>query len=201
MEEHVGQKKPPDKDNRSAGMSSVEKTLTYNSYDIKYYKYGDTSPFMIIVESLNMDVANMHPIKLGRKLQKADIRGIQCITRKGKNRVGIEFSSPKSANNFIDSKFLKEENLHAFIPNSLVTSRGVVRGIPEDMTPEEIIQCAKTEQKVVHARRINRRQLNEDRTVSYVKTSTVVLIFEGKKIPKHVDLSYFRVKVNVYIPL
>nr|CAI5851368.1 unnamed protein product [Callosobruchus analis] len=199
MADPLAEKVPPDKDKMELMKSNPDETnnLTYNSYNIKYYKYGDTGPFLVIVESPVLDVASMHPIKFGRKLQTANINGIQYITKKGKNRVGIEFYSLKSANTFIDSNFLKSENLHAFIPNSLVTSRGVVRGMPEDMSVEEIIQSAKSPQKVVHTRRINRRVVNEDNTIQYAKTGTVILTFERKKIPKHVDINYYRIKVHI----
>nr|CAI5869515.1 unnamed protein product [Callosobruchus analis] len=93
-------------------------------------------------------------------------------------------------------------HMHVSIPNSLVTSRGIVRRIPEDMTPEEIIQWAKAEQKVVHAKRLNRRQHNEDKTVSYVKSSTVVLTFGDYKLAvftdSSVELANYTCSIGIY---
>nr|CAI5836198.1 unnamed protein product [Callosobruchus analis] len=93
-----------------------------------------------------------------------------------KDKTELMTCNPDSANNFINSNFLKSENLHVVIPNSLVTSRGEARGVPEDMSVEEIIQSAKSPQNVVHARRINRRVVNEDNTMQDIAGTPKIFI-------------------------
>ena len=120
--------------------------------DLKY-SYLATGPYLVIVESNDTNVGNLHPMAIGRILINNKIQGVEKTLRKGKNRIGIQFSSPKKANEFFDNKELfQKNNWHAHIPLSLVSSKGVARGVYKKITEEEIVNNATSKYKILEAR-------------------------------------------------
>ena len=165
---------------------------------ITLYNYDESGPFLVLLESQSteLNLGNIHPIKIGRELKKEKIPDITRIIRKGKNRVGVEFTTPKSANYFIKSEFSKKNNLTASISVSLVTCREV----PLDITPEELIETTIAEVPLLAARRLNKRVRNNQNQIEYIPTESVVATFRGKKIPKEVVIDYYHARVHIYIP-
>lgn len=189
-------------DSGGGAQGSSSFNIAYNKYLIKHYNYGDTGPFLVLIRSNQLDrnLGNIHPIKIGRELRKANIQGISKITRKGKQILGIEFFSIKSANDFIDSDFPKNNNLETAIPVSLVTCRGVVRGIPVDVTPIEFTENTKSPAKIVSARRISKKSIDQDGNTVYTPTETMIVTFAGQKLPKDIRIEYYHSRVSTYIP-
>lgn len=138
---------------------------------------------------------------IGRKLREFRVSGVQKVDRKGRNRVGILFNSWMEANSFLNHRLLKERNLEAYLPSSLVTCKGVARNVLNDVTGEDIMSEIRPGPKILDVKRIKKRQSNDKGEVKYIETETVILIFEGKIIPKFVTIDYCDVPVHVYVNL
>ncbi|KAG6446302.1 hypothetical protein O3G_MSEX004378 [Manduca sexta] len=110
----------------------------------KEYTALDASPFIIHVArsstgEITQDL-NLHPICFGRFLYKNQVSNIVqgSLKRIGRNKISMAFTSHLAANSFLKHHALLEKGYEAFIPSFNVTRMGLVRGIPVDMSVEEI---------------------------------------------------------------
>lgn len=165
---------------------------------IAQYDVHDLPPYTIIVESKEKNLGNVHPTAVGKILKNNSVNGIRKITRKGRNRIGIDFITTHNANNFLKNKILQENNWDAFIPASLISVKGIVRGIGIETTTEEIISEGVSAKPIIAARRLNRR-VTKDNTVEYVPTETIVITFRGKRLPESILVNYYEVRVQIYV--
>lgn len=197
--------KPPDKKIMN---NTISENKSNNSekfdFTINNYCYLDLPPFIVIVESngnedeSEKNLGNLHPMALGRILKNNEITGIETITRKGKNRLGIEFNKFNLANEFINNNIIKSNKWKVTIPVSLVTVKGIVKGIDKNISMEEIIQETETQRTILSARRLNRK-FKTDTGIDYIPSETVVITFKGKILPQYIKLHYCRRKIEVYI--
>ncbi|KAG5893307.1 hypothetical protein JTB14_001714 [Gonioctena quinquepunctata] len=153
-------------------------TTTPEPLTIKTYDRLDTPPYIIIVESTDKNIGSLHPMKVGRILRNSGVEGIDKITRKGRNKIGIEFINHITANNLTRNGVLQEQEWKAYIPITLVSCKA----------------C-----KILAARRLNKREHNKTKdTVEYVPDDKVLLTFQGKKIPESIQFDYVELRVQVY---
>lgn len=168
------------------------------------YSYKDTAPYLVIVQAKdpNTNVGNLHPMAIGRLLRIHNIVGAEKTVRKGKNRVGVYFSTPASANSFLEHRILESKGLEAYIPASLVTCKGIARGIELGTTNEDIINFSTNSLgvKILEAKRIQRRKISDQGETCFEDTQSVILTFAGKIIPKYIKIELFAATVHVYIP-
>ncbi|KAG5884012.1 hypothetical protein JTB14_018574 [Gonioctena quinquepunctata] len=87
----------------------------------------------------------------------------------------------------------------AYIPYNNVTSKGIIRGIENSFTEEEIISMINSPFRVLGIRRMNRRD-KERGEIKYIPTSTILITFEGVVLPKYVKMYYMTYSVHTYIP-
>lgn len=162
------------------------------------YAITDFGPFIVIVEARKGNVGNIHPLDLGKILFQLQIKGIKEIQRKGANRISVEFTTSEHANDFLKNETFEAKGYVAFIPQRLLTSRGIIRNIGMSVTMEDIVFQSKTDARIISARRLNRRvKVEED--FQFVPTGTVQVTFENRKIPKEIKLFAMRISVEPYI--
>ncbi|KAG5886461.1 hypothetical protein JTB14_012873 [Gonioctena quinquepunctata] len=108
-------------------------------------------------------------MKVGRILRNSGVGGIDKITRKGRNKIGIEFINHITANNFTRNGVLQEQEWEAYIPITLVSCKGIIRDVDLDADMDNIVKYAKSSCKILTARRLNERDHNKTKdTVEYV---------------------------------
>lgn len=168
------------------------KKLTYNN--------TDSGPFTVIVESLNKDGRGLHPIDLGKKLFTLKIDNISKIIKKGFNRVGVSFSNYSAANNLLYNEKLTDEGYKAFIPQRLLTCKGIIKDIGQSIVEEDIINEARCKTRILEAHRLNRRVVSPNGEISFVPSRTFLVTFEGKKRPEEISLFSYYIKVEHYVP-
>lgn len=171
--------------------------------------YGslDRGPFTVHVQRLEPSPSagtSLHPVTFGRFLfsRSSEFQGVKdgSIKSVGRNRIALDFTSAQTANNFIKSPSLSSNNFRAFIPTFNITRMGIVRGIPVDMSPEEIMTeviCPSGCGYVIKARRMNFKVVL-DGVVSWKPSQTVVLTFDGQILPSKVYLGYNALPVALY---
>lgn len=121
-----------------------------------------------------------------------------------------------AANSLIDNPLLKLNDFVAFIP-PFCTSRKDIRGVPIDITEEEIISESSSPFKIFSARRFNRRvnspivnldtvlinnnNPNQDNNnkVKYFPSMSICISFEGQRLPKYITLFYVSYPIYLYI--
>lgn len=193
------QKNPPAAPNRASKLLDPS-SLRYSSFD--------TGPFIVVIESIDKNVGNLHPMALGLILINMKICGIRQIDRRGANKVGVSFMNAKEANNLLENEEVKRKGFKCYIPMAMLTCRGIIRGVYSALTEQQVLQHMESPQKVLDIRRLNRRkvvkQMSDERkfvdVVEYEPTSSVVVTFAGKLIPKKVYICHHPVNVHVFVP-
>ncbi|KAI5641755.1 hypothetical protein NE865_06059 [Phthorimaea operculella] len=123
--------------------------------------------------------------------------------RIGRNRLSISFGSWKEANLFVLNEVLAGQRKYtASIPTFNLCRMGIVKGIPESWTHDEIIENIKVPEgygEILRSRRMNRKTVSASGVVEWVPTQTVTLTFDGQRMPPRVFAFYSALPVQNYI--
>lgn len=169
----------------------------------------DLGPFNVVVESMDKNVGNYHPMALGLLLRQMKIGGVRSLDRRGANKVSITFRTSKDANNFLDNEQFKLKGFKSFIPSSMISCKGLIRNVYTNLTEQQIMENIESSQKVMDVRRVTRRKVVSEtsndtgvttRSEVYEPTSSIIVTFAGKFLPKKVAICLQPVDVFVYIP-
>lgn len=164
----------------------------------------DISPFIIHVQRIQSapnDDTSLHPVTFGRFLKSNDIHDIinGSVKRIGRNKITLSFSSYMSANSFLNNKNLETHKMKAFIPTFSVTRMGLVRGVPAEWSPEEILEnisvpigCG----KIIKVRRINYKVF-QDGSAMWKPSQSIVVTFDGQVLPKRIFMCFNALPVDL----
>lgn len=200
-----GKNEPACNNNNPTNNSSPQSHNIPVSVARPQYESTDVAPYVVHVQRIQQspdDSSVLHPLAFGKLLKRNAFQSIVngSVKRLGRNRVAIAFSNYVDANAFISHKILAENNLKAFIPSFSVTRMGIVRGVPTEWSPEDIIEnitvplgCG----KILKARRLNYKVM-VDGTPQWKPTQTIVLTFDGQMLPKRIYICYNALPVDMY---
>ncbi|XP_043467552.1 uncharacterized protein LOC122501853 [Leptopilina heterotoma] len=150
---------------------------------------------------------DLNNMSIGRILHSTFPGKIVDINRSGFGKVRVVLNSGKAANQLLKDKSLSTKGLIAIVPANFVSCQGVMSNVPVDITIDEIL--ANTEIvgphvrdiKIINARRMNRKTLDEkDNSVKYVPTTTVLLTFSGTILSQRVAIYKGSSQIRPYIP-
>lgn len=192
-------------ENPKENSNSNEKPPNFIPIGRTQYDATDSSPYIVHVQreqSSPNDGSILHPISFGRFLKKHFIKNIingsvKCI---GRNRITLSFSNHNDANSFVNHNSLATEKLKAFIPTFTITRMGLVRGVPTEWSPEEIIDNVSVPSgcgKILKVRRLNYK-VNIGGSPTWKPSQTVVITFDGKTLPKRIYICYNALAVELY---
>lgn len=180
-------------------------TQSFTSVARTIYETTDIAPFVIHVQRETKspdDGSTLHPVAFGKFLKRNAFQNIinGSVKRIGRNRISLAFSNFSDANSFICCNSLPTNNLRAFIPSFNVTRMGLVRGVPSEWSPEEVIdnisvpsECG----KILKVRRINYKTMVEGSPV-WKPTQSIVVTFDGQVLPKRIFMCYNALPVDLY---
>lgn len=169
------------------------------------YESSDSAPYIVhvqrVTEALN-DGSTLHPIIFGKFLKRNSIYNVVngSVKRIGRNRISMSFNNHNDANTFINHDSLNKNNFKAFIPTYNISRMGVVRGVPTDISPEEMIECTTVPNacgKILKVRRINYKEIVNG-TPIWKPTQTVVVTFDGQVLPNRIYMCYNALQVQLY---
>lgn len=177
--------------------TSIEETLLYEN--------KDDGPFYVFVESESGNAGRMHPMALGKLLKKYfPNTEILSLVKNGANRIKIQVSSRDKANEIIQSNFLKQEHLKAYVPRFILFRQGIIRNVDTSLTTEDLMEEMKplysVDITVTAVRRFTRKVINTDGSPEYKPTGTIQVTFRGQSLPTHVSIYYVRCEVEKYVP-
>lgn len=160
------------------------------------YEIFDAPPFVVYLESLDKNLGQLRDMQIGKMLFSNKTEGIKKIGKRGKNKIGIDFSTLKHANTFLSSDFATNNNMKSYIPNNLISCKGILRQVDPSLDVGTILDNLRTsdERKVLGVRRIQRKTEEEGKTV-FVNTASVIVTFRGKNLPQFTSLFY-----NIRVP-
>jgi len=170
-----------------------------NSQKINRYSSSNHSPFLVHIESLDGNIGNVHPMKLGKIL--ADyFPAIQNIRRLGRNIIVVSFKFSFDANSFVQSNELLPENWVPYIPNYKIIRSGIVRGVDPSLSYDEISQGIKWKDRPIVIRSIERLKYRDSRNNNELRdSSTVKIDFVSNLLPEFISIWSVRLKVRPYV--
>lgn len=169
------------------------------------YEATDAAPFIVHIQKIQAspdDSTILHPVTFGKFLQKQRFDDIVngSLKKIGRNRMSLAFTHFNKANEFLRSSSLSKNDLKAFIPTYNITRMGIVRGVPSEWSPEDVIDSIKVPigcGKILKMRRLNYKTI-VDGSPTWKPSQTVVLTFDGQVLPKRIYMCYNALPVELY---
>lgn len=170
------------------------------------YSAEDKGPYVVHVSRSEPDLAagtTIRPIKFGQFLKFNKIENIcpDGIKKVGRNKISVEFKSAADANKFLSMDVLSSNKYVSSIPTYNITRMGIIRHVPADMSMHEFVESLELPAncgKILKARRLNRKVVEEGKT-AWVPTQSVVVTFRGQVLPTKVFLYYTSLPVEIYL--
>ncbi|KAI5637390.1 hypothetical protein NE865_09821 [Phthorimaea operculella] len=180
-----------------------KKSVFRSLYDPK-----DPGPYIVHVqfaEENGKSGATLHPLDFSYFLYQNGMKNIieNGVKRIGRNRLSISFGSWKEANLFVLNEVLAgQKKYDASIPTFNLCRMGIVKGVPESWSQEEIMENVRVPEgygRILRSRRMNRKTVTASGVVEWVPTQTVTLTFDGQRLPPRVFAFYSALPVQNYI--
>ncbi|XP_062702627.1 uncharacterized protein LOC134285589 [Aedes albopictus] len=116
----------------------------------------------------------------------------------GRNKIMVVFNSYIKANAIVE--FINNENgmYTAYIPKHVVCISGVIAGIPNDITTEQIFTDLQSEVPVVDVYRLN-RYVNGEKQPSNLDSNRVSITFRASRLPERVRLFCCVSKIQPFV--
>ncbi|KAI5637966.1 hypothetical protein NE865_09341 [Phthorimaea operculella] len=180
-----------------------KKSVFRSLYDPK-----DPGPYIVHVQFAEQNGktgATLHPLDFSYFLYQNGMKNIieNGVKRIGRNRLSISFGSWKEANLFVLNEVLAgQKKYEASIPTFNLCRMGIVKGVPESWSQEEIMENVRVPEgygKILRTRRMNRKTVTAAGVVEWVPTQTVTLTFDGQRLPPRVFAFYSALPVQNYI--
>jgi hypothetical protein len=168
------------------------------------YQDTDIAPFVVHVQKeASTEGTTLHPITFGRFMQRNNIQGIEdgSIKRVGRNRISLAFKTHSDANKFLSNQNLEKERYKVFIPTFNITRMGVIKGVPTDLSDDEVQAAIKVPigcGSVIKIRRI-KRKITVNNISQFIDTGTIIITFDGQILPTRVYMWYTSLPVDLYI--
>ncbi|KAL0895859.1 hypothetical protein ABMA27_011882 [Loxostege sticticalis] len=170
------------------------------------YNESDSAPYVVHVQKIEKtpnEGSPMHALAFGKFLKQ---NSFQCIVNGsvkqiGRSKISISFSNFNHANLFLTHNSLVANNYKAFIPSFNVTRMGLVRGIPAEWSPEEIMENITVPDdcgKIIKVRRLNYKTFVDGNPL-WKPSQSIVLTFDGQVLPKRIFMCYNALPVELYI--
>lgn len=170
------------------------------------YVHTDSGPFIVQIEYLEESPSagsTLHPLKFGALLHQYNFKAIldDGIKKIGRNRLEVRFSTFEEANNFLQSKIWLNKGFKTFIPSYNISRMGVIREVPLEWSPEEIINNIRVPEgygNIIKARRVSRKVVGEEGPV-WKPTQTIICTFDGQNLPNRVFSFFSALPVEQYV--
>ena len=199
MADSGGGSDPPDPGAHGGTKMAVETrngTNTHAEQERETYLYTvrDEAPYRVYIEGTGDERINKFAVgSMIRKLEKyrnhvTDLRYL------GRNKIVAFFNSYIKANLFVGEDRLKERGYKAYVPRHLISVRGVLVGIPTDISEEEIMMEIESEYQVIDVYRLNRFVDGRARP-----TNRVSVTFRASRLPEKVKLFCCTNRVRPFI--
>ena len=151
---------------------------------------------------------DLRPISLGRVLNRKYNKASCDVRRSGAGKLAVFLRSAKEANKLLDDRsFLSSSGLSVFVPLSFISSPGVIRDVPLDVSDHgllenlEVLGCLRGKISVLNVRRINKRFFDKDTKSNRVEPSSTILItFHGQDHSDKISLFGVSKVVKNYVP-
>lgn len=186
----------PDEE-RAQKKAKRETALSWNQHN--RYHHNSHSPYVIYITSNDPtdNLGNYHPMKVDKKVRN-HLKGIIRVKRQSKDTVAMTFETPQDANYAVE-KFeeLSERKWIAYIPGHKIHREGMVKGVWQELSENEIKENMEIRPKVeiIEVLRIKKK----DNKGNLVPTDRIRITFGGTNLPDEVAIFHKLCKVEPFI--
>lgn len=120
------------------------------------------------------------------------------INKSGRNRIRVEIKNFSTANAILNSDLLNSRALRAYIPETSLCRKGVIRAVDPGLSNDEIVNVIQTLNSIKDLRRMTRK-IEHDGTTKIINTQTVVITFRGQDLPDFVSIYGAKCTVSPYV--
>lgn len=189
---------------------SVEQNIEFQEKPRASFTYDNTSagPYSVYIENSDKNFnGKLNPIKIGDIIYSLHpdldnkIKQIESI---GKNRIRIIFKDFRGANVLIKSEILKQHSLTAYIPKFILYRTAVIKKIDTEFSDEYLknkitLYDFHSKFEVENVKRMTRKIVDDNNSVQYVPTQTIMVTFKCQTLPKYVAINHVLYEVEPYI--
>ncbi|XP_064611635.1 uncharacterized protein LOC135475327 [Liolophura sinensis] len=154
-------------------------------------KQGNNNNNVVISSMGGLPVTGWNPIKFGQSLQQA-IGNVKQVKKINGKDLMIVCNSATQVKKALSITTLMGRDVSCRLHSNITLSRGVIYGLGEDITEEEVQQALK-KYKVTKAQRLTK---GKEKT----KTKCMLLYFNSDALPEEVSLGYEIFPVKQYVP-
>lgn len=164
------------------------------------YESNSKGPYAVFIKT-NMPTDSRTPslLEISRWLTRANVKfdRLDKITR---FQWEASFNSRVEANNTINNPYLLELKLEAFIPRHKLFRKGVINGVPFDVTTEELTDAVTYENVGVQVNNMFRLKRKNRTTGIWEDSGTMVIEFKGQSLPDNLIIWRSVIRVSSYVP-
>lgn len=195
------------KDNDKDKILTPTPVILNKSFTVFNYDFDDRGPYIVYVDLLKEanDDGKGKPInqlRCASILNNFGCRGIISIHKIGYRRCKVTFSHYKYANWLANNKekLTKEHNLSPAIFERFALKFGLVFGIPEEYSDEELLKMA-ANNPLYPVKSITRITKKNHQTGEIIKTSRIKVGFKSTIVPEELKLGYAVLNCKYYFPM
>lgn len=166
------------------------KRSTLENYN---YTCQDSGPYRVYMELKNEGDQKINKFAVGLMIRKEEEfkNHVTDMKYAGRKRIMVYLSSYAKANRLVEGVNAADTPYRAYVPRHLVSITGVISGIPEDITDQEIIEGIECDVPILSVRRLNR-------TAERIPTRRVSVTFRSNQLPEYVRLFCCRSTVRPF---
>lgn len=162
-----------------------------------YYLENNKGPYIVWIQHKSTSGNDKEKLKQFKRLSDFKVgrlicphyKSIEYINSKTKTKVEVKFKSMYEANKIIRDAELEENDFEAFMPNFRLKRKGIIKGIDEDIKEKKIIEVIESQYKVIHVKRLNKRNRNQNRQENepkWIASRSVIITFSDQELPNEV---------------
>lgn len=178
------------------------KNLDKNRREQYYYKQTDHGPFKVMVEKIFNESTSgerkigINKIAVGVILQQNGFgKTILDIKKAAFTKVTVYVDNWKEANRLVNCQNLLLKNLKAYIPKGYISVKGVINGVPEELTMDEIMPHIDDQVEIMEMFRMTRKTSDGNR----LPTRKIGIVFRSNTLPEIVRVFRVLTKVEPFV--
>ena len=169
---------------------------------VNVYSFTTQSPFLVIIESTNDHIGNMHRIALGKRLVNMGLKH-KSAKRINMNKIELIFDRLEEANKLIKGDSINlPTGWRAFIPNHKLYKIGIIKNVDVDIEDQYLSECICSSFPKSKIERLKRKASKEElqRGASeYIVTKTVKIFFNTERLPDEIFIETFYFRVEPFV--
>ncbi|KAJ8669986.1 hypothetical protein QAD02_001245 [Eretmocerus hayati] len=182
------------------------------NFKMSHFMKHHRPPFTVHVSPISNDVKSILSSKVGSLLIQSynnineiysSPNNINEIYQINKRKIGISIPDRKTANSLLDDHVFPDNGLNAVIPLHLITTDAIIKGVPLEISTQQIVQLAHADGNVIilSARRLNKKTVNSsNKTFNYTPSTTILVTFDSYVMPRSIRINYVRYNTERYKP-